>query len=178
MDSIVYRELQIDEAPLLGSIDRAERIDGIYRVTDGALEYREMRQSYPTWSATGLADYVARLQALLESGGSVFAAWDARTLVGVGSLDASGVGGDRALLCLDMLYVHAGYRGQGIGRALTRMVVDRARALGAASLYISATPTKRTVDVYLRMGAEILKAPDPELFSREPEDIHLLLRLV
>lgn len=60
---------------------------------------------------------------------------------------------------------------------LTELAASRARSLGAAALYISATPTRGTVDAYLRMGAQLLRAPDPELFAREPEDIHLCLSL-
>jgi GNAT superfamily N-acetyltransferase len=98
--------------------------------------------------------------------------------VGLGSLDTSGVGGDRAVMKLDHLYVSAGYRGRGIGHVLTRRVRDLARSLGASRLYISATPTRATVDAYLRMGAEMLDSPDPELFALEPEDIHLALSVV
>ena len=42
---------------------------------------------------------------------------------------------------------------------------------------VSSTPTRATVDAYIRMGAERCPEPDPELFAREPEDIHLVLRL-
>ena len=188
MDSIVYRELEVHEAQLLGTIDRSERIDGVYRATNGVLALNETRQEIVSWTVmyetgieyvrpAGLTDLVARLQALMNSGGTAFAAWDECRLVGIGSLDASGVGGDRAVMKLDVLHVSAGYRGRGIGRTLTEMVANLARARGATALYISATPTRGTVDAYLRMGANVLEAPDPELFELEPEDIHLALSL-
>ena len=78
---------------------------------------------------------------------------------------------------LDMLYVSAGYRGRGIGRMLTEKAANLARSLGATTLYISATPTRATVDAYLRMGAQVLRVPDPASFALEPEDIHLSLPL-
>jgi len=177
MASIVYRDLHVEEAQLLGTIDRSERIDGIYRAGNGALELDETRQEFPSWTGAELAGRVARLQALIDSGGGVFAAWDERRLVGIGSLDPSVVGGDCAVMQLDMLYVSAAYRGRGIGRMLTEMVAHLVRSLGATALYISATPTRATVDAYLRMGATVLRAPDPELFACEPEDIHLVLSL-
>jgi hypothetical protein len=40
-------------------------------------------------------------------------------------------------------------------------------------LYISATPSEHTIDFYLTLGCTLVDAPDPELFAREPEDIHL-----
>ncbi|MBI1818093.1 MAG: GNAT family N-acetyltransferase [Deltaproteobacteria bacterium] len=177
MRSIVYRDLQADEAQLLGTIDRSEVIEGIYRVTNGMLELNVTRQEFPSWNGAELAARVARLQALIASGGRVIAAWDERRLVGIGSLDVSGVGGDGAVMALDMLYVSAEYRARGIGRKLTEMVADLARSLGATTLYISATPTRGTVDAYLRMGATVLRVPDPELLAREPEDVHLALSL-
>ena len=178
MGSIVYRELQVHEAKLLGTIDRSEHINGIYRVMNGALTLDDARFDAPSWSSAELAGYIARLQALIDSGGRGFAAWDERRLVGIGSLDVSGVGGDGAVMKLDMLHVSAEYRGRGIGRTLTEMVANLARSLGARALYISATPTRNTVDIYLRIGARLLGAPDRELFAREPEDIHPALSLV
>lgn len=188
MDAIVYRELQVHEAQLLGTIDRSERVDCIYRVTNGDLARTEVRHEIASWTTMydagtkytrsgQVVAYVARLQALMDSGGTVFGAWDDRRLVGIGSLDPSGVGGDRSVMKLDMLHVSARHRGKGIGRMLTEMVADLARSLGATALYISATPTRRTVDAYLHMGARLLEVPDPELLALEPEDIHLSLSL-
>ena len=178
MGSIVYQELQIHEAQPLGAIDRSERVDGIYRVTNGILDLEETPLEIPSWSGPELAGYIARLQALIDSGGRAFAAWDERRLVGLGALDVSGVGGDRAVMKLDMLYVSAEHRRRGIGRSLTERAANLARQLGATTLYISATPTRGTVDAYLHMGADLLGAPDPESLAREPEDIHLALSLV
>ncbi len=188
MDSIVYRELQVHEAQLLGTIDRSESIDGIYRATNGVLAFKELRQEIVSWSVMyeadtkytrpgQVAEYVAKLQVLMNSGGTVFGAWDERRLVGLGSLEPSGVGGDRGVMKLDMLYVSAGYRGRGIGRMLTELVANLARSLGATALYVSATPTRGTVDAYLCMGAHLLEARDPELLALEPDDIHLALSL-
>lgn len=177
MDALVYRDLAPDEAHLLGTIDRSERIDGTYRMADGLLEFDEKREDVPSWSGVYLAGYVARLRTLIDSGGRALAAWDASRLVGVGSLDVFGVGGDPAVMKLDMLYVSANHRGRGIGRTLTEKIAKLARSLGARALYISATPTRGTVDAYVRMGARVLATPDPEMLAREPEDIHLALCL-
>jgi predicted N-acetyltransferase YhbS len=114
---------------------------------------------------------------LLDGGGVAFGAWDGGSLAGFGSLDTRGVGGRSNVLELDMLYVSKDYRGRGIGRGLTALLMEEARSRGASALYVSATPSRKTVDAYLAMGAEPLKAADPELFRREPEDVHLIMRL-
>jgi len=131
----------------------------------------------PPWDEAEVAAKVARVQAVIEAGGRAFAAWDGARLVGIGTLDVAGIGGSRAVLTLDMLHVSAAYRGFGIARKLTALVADAARARGARALYISATRSQRTVDVYRHMGAVVLAAPDPLMFAREPEDIHLILSL-
>lgn len=175
--SIAYRPLRADEAHLLRTIDRSERIEGIYRIIDGDLRLEPWREEVPAWDPAQIDAYVRRLRGVIVAGGRSFAAWDEDRVVGIGTLDVSGVGGSRAVMSLDMLHVSAGYRGRGIGRRLTELVASEARSLGARDLYISATPTRRTVEVYLRMGARVLAMPDPEMLAREPEDIHLLLNL-
>ena len=81
------------------------------------------------------------------------------------------------MLDLDFLYVDAGCRGQGVGHALVDLVCTRALELGAARLYVSATPSRNTVEFYLRRGFAPVTTPDPDLFAREPEDIHILREL-
>jgi transcriptional regulator len=51
-----------------------------------------------------------------------------------------------------------------------------AKETGAEGFYISATPTRRAIDFYVKQGAKITTMPDPLLFEREPEDIHLIHR--
>ena len=55
------------------------------------------------------------------------------------------------------------------------LVIKRARNMGAKKLYISATPSKHTVDFYIGLGCKIASEINPELFKLEPEDIHLEL---
>lgn len=177
MKRLDYRKLELAEADLLGTIDRSEHIDGFYKVVDGQLELEPQSLDVPTWSGAELDAYIQRVRSLIESGGTVFSAWDGTRLVGIGTLDPRGVGGDPTFHKLDMLYVSADCRGHGVGRALTDRAIELARSLGAQSLYVSATPTRNTVDAYLRMGATLLAEPDPALFAFEPEDIHLVLRI-
>lgn len=176
-DPISYRELRTDETVLLGTIDRSERIDAIYRIVDGALTLEEAPMDVVGWDPVELAEFVARSDQVIATGGTVLGAWDGDALVGLASLDIGGVGGDRAVVKLDLLYVSSACRGSGIGRELAERVATLARSRGATALYISATPTRRTVDFYLGIGAERVRVPDPKSFALEPEDIHLILPL-
>jgi GNAT superfamily N-acetyltransferase len=177
MSLVGYRRLRRHELARLGEIDRSEQIDAMYRVRAGQLQTYPVAIDVKGWEPGQVGEYVDRLQALYDADGVVLGAWHGGRLIGLGSLDVAGVGGDTGKLKLDMLYVSATSRHQGIGRALTQRLAELARARGARSLYISATPTLNTVNAYLRLGARLLEDPDPELVEREPEDIHLLLEL-
>ena len=51
---------------------------------------------------------------------------------------------------------------------------ESAKQLGAKQLYISATPSRRTVDFYMKHGAQPLKKNQiNNYWQLEPEDIHL-----
>lgn len=178
MDTLSYRDLEADELPLIAGIDRSEEIEGVYRVQDGQLVYSEQPHRAAPWTDDEVAEHITRVRALLEAGGRVLSAWDGDQLVGFASLDSTGVGGDATVMKLDMLYVTATHRTHGIGRVLTQRLAEVARRRGARTLYISATPTRGTVNAYLHMGADLLETPDPKLFALEPEDIHLGLGIV
>jgi GNAT superfamily N-acetyltransferase len=76
-----------------------------------------------------------------------------------------------------MLNVDAAHRRLGIGTRLVATLGARARSHGGAALYVSATPTRRTVDFYRGLGAQLLACPDPVLLEKEPADVHLILWL-
>ena len=177
---LAYRKVQRDELGLLATIDRSEHIDGHYSVDeDGTLQLIDADFDVAGWYASELDDYVARLNSLHDAGGMVLGTWDAATLVALASLDVRPVtADDPVVLKLDMLYVSASYRHRGIGRQLVSQIADRARDLGATALYISATPTRNTVEAYLDLGAVLAVPPDPHLLELEPDDIHLILPVV
>jgi hypothetical protein len=44
-------------------------------------------------------------------------------------------------------------------------------------LYVSATPSESALGFYRSLGARLADPVDPDLFAREPEDVHLVLEL-
>ncbi len=169
------RVVRHDELGALAMIDRSEHIDGHYVVVDGSLHLVTEPVDAPGWCPSQVEGYVERLGEVLAAGGVVLGTWDAATLVGVAALDVRPVGGDPATMDLDLLHVSRPYRGRGIARRLVTALGARAAAAGARDLYISATPTRTTVDAYRRLGARLADAPDPVRLAREPDDVHLLL---
>lgn len=174
---VQVREMAIAELDRLGELDRSEHITGEYVSRDGVLHLRDVDIRAPRWGEPGEAsvqEYVDRWRPIVERGGVLLGAFDGEPLVGVAIYDRS----HRAEpAILSVLHVTRSHRGRGVGGALTREVVRLARADGARRLYVSATPTRATVDFYRGQGFEPLATPDPDLLALEPEDIHLALDL-
>ena len=165
------------ELARIAEIDRSERITQQYVSRDGRLELRDVDIHAPRWGEPGEHSpehYIGEWRPVLERGGVLLGEFDGERLVGFAIYDRW-LSRDQAQLVA--LHVSASHRGQGIARRLTGEVVRLARTDGARRLYVSATPTRRTVDFYLRQGFEVLSTPDERLFALEPEDIHLELRL-
>ena len=56
---------------------------------------------------------------------------------------------------------------------MRQSINERAKELGANKLYISATPSKNTVDFYMHLGCKLAAEINSELYQLEPDDIHL-----
>lgn len=188
MTPLIYRELMENEARLLERIDRSEQVNAVYELRDGKLVPRRVQHDIVSWTTmydagvkytrpNAVTENTKLIKDLTASGGSSFGAWRQDEFVGLAALDISPVGGNPRVMKLELLYVSAPHRGNGIGRALVDLVANEAHSRGCTTLYISSTPTQATVDAYLRMGAELLDAPDAELLAQQPNDIHLALRL-
>lgn len=98
----------------------------------------------------------------------------------VAVVDTLPLGPDGDPLQLEYLYVSRSHRGRGVGRALLREAQSIARERDVRALDISAIPTQATVDFTPgsvsrgRCGAVVARSPDPELWAREPKDIHMI----
>lgn len=175
--SVRIRSLERHEIAGLWSIDRSERIEGLYVVRDGRLLLEPHLEEVRGWPA-GERERTEPVHIdCFERGGIFRGAFAGEVLVGGSVLDRRLFGPQRDRLQLEFLYVDRGHRGRRIGRILFEEAAERARALGARALYVSATPTENTIRFYQRRGCRLARAVDPALFAREPEDIHLELDL-
>ncbi|UCB52283.1 MAG: GNAT family N-acetyltransferase [Candidatus Zixiibacteriota bacterium] len=167
------------EISRIGEIDCSEHVKSYYVFKDGKLERREVDWHVSRWSTDDHSEHSvqSRIRAwkpLLDNGGTMLGVFDEDKLVGF-VIYRRDLTEDTAQLAV--LYVSNGYRGSGIGTALTEEVIKLAIADGAKRLYVSATPSVSTVSFYRNRGFELAEEVNKELFELEPEDIHMIMLL-
>jgi GNAT superfamily N-acetyltransferase len=75
------------------------------------------------------------------------------------------------------LWVSRRHRRQRIASRLVYEVEELAREVGSTRLYVSATPSQAAVGFYRSRGFRPTPDVNPELYEREPEDVHMVLDL-
>jgi predicted N-acetyltransferase YhbS len=166
------RLLQRDEIPLIWQIDRREVIENVYSLRDGKLILEPEHYDMQGWPPGEAELYSPMLYDCYDRRGVFWGAFENNKLIGVAILESKLIGSQHDTLQLKFLHTSHDYRNQGLGTRLFNLAVDKAEALGAKKLYISATPSEHTVKYYMRLGCVLAKEVDPELFALEPEDIH------
>lgn len=170
---IEYRPLRRDEIPAIWTIDRRERIERIFRARPDGLVLEDATFDVPGWEPGKADEMTPVFEASFDAGAYFCGAFDGDRLVGIAVLENEFFGPDERTLQLSFLHVSDGTRGTGVGKELFERARSEARRRGAARMYVSASPTERTVRFYLARGCAVLSEPDARLFALEPEDIHL-----
>lgn len=175
---IQYRQLDQDQVRFIRKIDRSETVEKIYHHEDGQLilkdEHFEISNEW--WQREVVIKVIRpRVEKIAEEGGYVLGAFDERKIVGICALGHQFYNKKR--LNVEILFVTRSHRGKGIARHLMELLKEEAIKREAKYLYVSATPTEHTVNFYMDLGFKVAKKPQPELFEREPEDIHLEMKL-
>ena len=178
MSKIAYRQLSREEINKLSQIDRTETINHVYYLRDGALVLQKEHHDVPQWSEADKQRRIEGLQKVFDQGATFNGALDGNKLVGMSVLDHNPVRSGEKRLNLAGLWVSHPYRGSGIGKKLFQLAADQARERKAKAMYVSATPSKNTVHFYKRLGCNHAEPVDEYLYNKEPEDIHLELKLV
>lgn len=170
---ITGRTLSRDEISKVWTIDRAEVIDAVYYLEDGALVLKPEHYDMRGWPAGEAAKYTPELENCHDAGGWFHGLFEGERLAAAAVLENRFIGCGRDMLQLKFLHVSRGYRSRGLGKRLFRLAEEEARRRGARRMYVSATPSERTIGFYLSLGCKVTGEPDPELFALEPLDIHL-----
>jgi len=176
---MILRSLQSSEIDLIWQqISRRELITQMYVQNQQHLDLVDCFFDVQHWDSYHLENDPPKLKQLFEQGSIFVGAFDAaEELVGVSVVSNQIIPDYPNAKLLHYFYVDADQQGKGIGAKLMQAAKESANQLGASQLYISATPSRRTIDFYIKHGAQPLSAPDQQLWQLEPEDIHLLCNL-
>jgi ribosomal protein S18 acetylase RimI-like enzyme len=173
--TIIIKQLPNSDIERIAEIDRSEHVTVLYRAEQGRLVAEEVDMAVPAWYAEGdeysVQSKLKHWRPILDEGGVLLGALDGEQLAGFAILRYRL---DEGMAQLAVLHVSRPYRRQGIASQLTEEVCRLARADGARSLYVSATPSNSAVGLYTSLGFSLVDQPHPELFALEPEDIHMV----
>jgi predicted N-acetyltransferase YhbS len=176
MTDLVRRRLVREEIGLLWTIDRRELVQRVYDLHHGALALRPGFFDIPGWQTGEAEKAMPLLEASFDRGGVFLGVFEDSRLVGAAVIDTRRHGPAGDLVQLSFLHVGRDHRRIGLGTELFEAAHAVAAQLGAAGLYVSATPSENTVDFYRRRGCQVTLEPDPELLGLEPDDIHFECR--
>ncbi|HWD13658.1 GNAT family N-acetyltransferase [Pseudochrobactrum sp. sp1633] len=174
--NIIIRMLERHEVKTVWQIERREIVHEIYRSVGGKLRLQPEFYDVQDWPEGEPEIYMPLLLDCFDHGGIFLGAYAGEQLVAVAVTDARPGQDYPEVRQLSFLHVSHGWRGQGLASNLYRQSMSAAQERGAKGLYISSTPTRRTVEFYLQKGALPVLRPDETLYALEPEDIHLIHR--
>jgi GNAT superfamily N-acetyltransferase len=170
---IDIRELTEADFDRFHEVDVSEHITLVYRLVNGLLVPEAHDWQRPAWDQTHWHRRVAEWRTDLVPDVWLGGFMDGR-LVGLASMRHRLA---RSLAQLTTLHVDYRFRRRGVAARLLEAVVAAAQAGGAESLYVSATRSESAVGFYLSQGFLPANRPDPGMLQREPEDIHMVVRL-
>lgn len=171
------RTLKRQEIEKVRNINRSEVVKQIYYYEDGKLTLEDEFYDIKGWDPSELERSIEHLYDIYDRNGTLFGAFDGNELIAVTALESAFIGRKHDQLQLYFHHVDSRYRHRGIGGKLLKKVMAKAKKSGAKKLYISATPSKNTIDFYMHMGCRLATELNPKLFKLEPEDIHLELKI-
>lgn len=169
-----YRVLQLQDLPdgLLDRFDRRQAVTDCLRRENGAWAVRSA-PFCDDWDEAERDEMLGALRRTVRTGGFVAGAFEGGALVGFVSLERAPMGSGGQYRDLSQLYVSAGQRRSGIGRALFRRAAEQARADGARKLYISAHSAVETQRFYRAMGCVEAREYDAAHVAAEPYDCQM-----
>jgi ribosomal protein S18 acetylase RimI-like enzyme len=164
---ITYRRLKLAEKERFAEVDRSERVTEVYRQKGSDLEIVNVDWVVPPWS---LQEMLSEWDPFLKDECLLWGAFDGDLLVGFCGYrpNIAPAAGQFTLL-----HVSKAYRRRGIGNQLAKLLIDYVREQETSVLYVTATPTRSTVDFYRSLGFRPTDEPLPELLEMEPDDVHM-----
>lgn len=177
--NIVYRELDIKELNinLFKNFERYQDVKKCWRKIDGEWILKDIA-FVEKWGEVDYEELVNYLTNTINSGGSVYAAFNNNRLIGFASLENERFGTENQYLQLSNIHVSNESRGLGIGKKLFNIMVEEAKKRGAKKLYISSHSSEETRAFYDRLGCVEAEEYNKKLVELEPCDCQLEYKIV
>lgn len=166
-------DLNID---LFSSFNRYQKVTRCWRKYQGSWILKDNAFT-ENWGTEEYLFLVECLRNTLETGGTVFGAFETDALIGFASLENEFFGTRWKYLQLSSLHVSHEKRGMGIGRRLFALSIETARKMGGEKLYISAHSSEETQSFYHSLGCTEALEQNEKLTAEEPFDCQLEYRL-
>ena len=167
------RAVKRNEIEEIRIIDRSEIINQIYYYKNSKLILKNEYYNVTGWEPNKIERNINNLYELYDRGGSFFGIFQEEKIVGIVALECRFIGSNNDQLQVVFLHIDNNYRKKGYGKILMNQAKERAKELGAKKLYISATPSKNTVDFYMYIECKLASEINADLYQLEPNDIHL-----
>ncbi|MDL2287551.1 GNAT family N-acetyltransferase [Eubacteriales bacterium OttesenSCG-928-G02] len=113
------------------------------------------------------------LPGTIKNGGIVAGAFDGENLIGFFALAGDLIGSRKQYIRLISLHVSNEYRNKGIGKNLFNLCANAAKATKAEKLYISTHSSQESHAFYRAMNCIHAEEIIPELYKKEPFDVHM-----
>jgi len=172
---ISYRRLAAGDikADALKYFNRYQEVKKCWRRQNGewALVDHPFIEDWDEEKKSELADEY--LPSIIRDGGVVIGAFDGEKMVGFAAVQGKPIGAKKQYLQLASLQVSNEYRGKGIGKTLFGMCVCAIKKLDVPKMYISAHSSEESQAFYRAVGCVLAEELIPELYAKEPFDVHL-----
>ena len=172
--SITIRDVFADELDLslFSHFNRYQKVSRCWRYENGEWILRDIAFA-EQWGKKEYAFLVECLKNTLADGGAVVGAFENNTLIGFASVENKPFGAHNEYLQLSSIHVSFKQRGCGIGRRLFHIACEKAKALGAKKLYISAHSSEESQAFYKSLGCTEAVEYNEKLVAAEPCDCQL-----
>jgi ribosomal protein S18 acetylase RimI-like enzyme len=160
-------------------VDCSQKVKAVYRAQSTSkglgLSLKRVSQNppieIPAWGKLGIRYRIERWRPLLEKGGLMMGAFDGERLVGFSILGPTYKDGSAEMAAL---FIHADYRGSGIGTSLMSEIESVSDARGVKVLYVYSKPTGASVEFLVRHGFRVIGLLDKTRVVHLPWDIVFL----
>ena len=173
MESIIYKELNLDECERINEMNPSQFIGKAWREVNGKRQLIDINYHDLDWP-NGYDHHYNNLRKTILEGGSAIGAFDSNNkLLGFATINREFFGEKYNYVLLDQLYITFEHRNKGIGKKLFMLSASAAKKWDADSIYICAGSAEETINFYFAIGCKEAEEINKELYEQDPRDFQL-----